>query len=162
MKHLRLSPTLALALRALALLALIIVAEIVNGTVRTWAIAPLVGDFTARQIGTVAGCVLIGLIAWFGSPWLNAVSRRAQWAVGVLWLTLMMGFEVAFGRLLANASWQQLAADYNLAQGGLLGLGMLWLLCAPRLAAVVRQRWASPWFVETLKSRKQGEQRRQR
>lgn len=142
MNHHRLS--LTLAMRALALLALIIVAEIANGTVRALVIAPLVGDFTARQIGTVSGCVLIGLIAWFGSPWLNAVSRRAQWAVGMLWLTLMMGFEVAFGRWVAGASWQQLAADYNLAQGGLLGLGMLWSLCAPRLAAIVRQGPASP------------------
>ena len=64
----QLSPTLPFALRALALLALIIMAEVINGTVRTLAIAPLVGDFTARQIGTVTGCVLIGLIAWFGSP----------------------------------------------------------------------------------------------
>jgi len=153
------SLTLPLALRALALLALIIVAEVVNGTVRTLAVAPLVGDFTARQIGAVTGCVLIGLIAWFGSPWLKAPSPRAQWAVGMLWLTLMMGFEVAFGRLLAGASWQQLAADYNLAQGGLLGLGMLWLLCASRLAAVVRQRRASPDSVETLKSQNQRGQR---
>ena len=146
---------LPLALRALALLALIIVAEVVNGTVRTLAIAPLAGDFTARQIGTITGCVLIGLIAWFGSPWLRATSSRAQWAVGVLWLTLMMGFEVAFGRLVAGASWQRLAEDYNLAQGGLLGLGMLWLLCAPRLAAVVRQRRDSPDFMETLEKRGQ-------
>jgi len=149
------SLTLPLALRALALLALIIVAEVVNGTVRTLTIAPLVGDFTARQIGTVTGCVLIGLIAWFGSPWLKAASPRAQWAVGVLWLTLMVGFEVAFGRLLAGASWQQLAADYNLAQGGLLGLGMLWLLCAPRLAALVRQRQASPDAMQSQKQRGQ-------
>lgn len=150
------SLTLPLALRALALLALIIVAEVVNGTVRTLAIAPLVGDFTARQIGTITGCVLIGLIAWFGSPWLKAASPRAQWAVGVLWLTLMMGFEVAFGRLLAGASWQRLAADYNLAQGGLLGLGMLWLLGAPRLAAVVRQRRASS---DAMKNQNQHGQR---
>ena len=131
--------TLPLALRALALLALIIVAEVVNGTVRTLAIAPLVGDFTARQIGTVTGCVLIGLIAWFGTSWLKAASPGAQWAVGALWLTLMLCFEVAFGRLVAGASWQRLAADYNLAQGGLLGLGMLWLLCAPRLVGALRQ-----------------------
>ncbi|CDS54325.1 hypothetical protein [Polaromonas sp. CG9_12] len=155
MNHHRFSLTLPLALRALALLALIIVAEVVNGTVRTLVIAPLVGDFTARQIGTVTGCILIGLIAWFGSPWLKAASPRAQWAVGVLWLMLMMGFEVAFGRLLAGASWEQLAADYNLAQGGLLGLGMLWLLCAPRLAAVVRQWQASPGAVKNHNQRRQ-------
>ena len=155
MKHHRLSPTLRLALRALALLALIIVAEIVNGTVRTLAIAPLVGDFTARQIGTVTGCVLIGLVAWFGSPWLKADSPRAQWAVGLLWLVLMMFFEVLVGRLLAGASWQRLAEDYNLAQGGLLGLGMLWLLCAPRLAAVLRQRQALPGAVKNRNPRSQ-------
>lgn len=144
MNNHRLLPTLPLALRALALLALIIVAEVFNGTVRTLAIAPLVGDFTARQIGTVTGCVLIGLIAWFGSPWLGAGSPRAQWAVGMLWLALMACFELAFGRLVAGASWQRLAEDYNLARGGLLGLGMLWLLCAPRLAAALRHRRASP------------------
>jgi len=155
MHHHPLSLTLPLALRALALLALTILAGAGNGTVRTLATAPLVGDFTARQIGTVTGCVLIGLIAWFGSPWLKATSPRAQWAVGVMWLTLMMGFEVAFGRLLAGASWQQLAADYNLAQGGLLGLGMLWLLCAPRLAALVRQRQASPDAMQSQKQRGQ-------
>ena len=56
-----------------------------------------------------------------------------------MWLTLMLCFEVAFGRLVAGASWQRLAADYNLAQGGLLGPGMLWLLCAPRLVGALRQ-----------------------
>jgi len=68
----------------------------------------------------------------------------------------MLGFEVAFGRLLAGASWHRRAEDYNLAQGGLLGLGMLWLLCAPRLAAVVRQRRASP---DVMKNQNQHRQR---
>jgi hypothetical protein len=153
------SMTLPLALRALALLALIIVAEVVNGTVRTLFVAPLVGDFTARQIGTVTGCMLIGLIAWFGSPWLRAGSPRAQWAVGLLWLTLMLGFEITFGRLVAGASWQRLAEDYNLMQGGLLGLGMLWLLCAPRLATAVRQRRVAPDSMKSLRSQKKRGQR---
>ena len=59
--------TLPLAFRALTLLALIIVAEFVNGTVHTLAVALLVGGFTARQVGTVTGCMLIGLVAlWSG------------------------------------------------------------------------------------------------
>ena len=73
-------------------------------TVRALAIAPLVGDFTARQIGTFTGCAFIGLIAWTMSRWLNASTRRAQWAVGAPWVVLMMAFEVAFGRLVAGAS----------------------------------------------------------
>ncbi len=131
-----------LTLRALAVLALIIMAEIANGTVRALFITPQVGDFTARQIGTASGSMLILLVAWACSPWLGASTRRAQWAVGLLWVVLMMAFEVAFGRLVAGASWERLAADYNLARGGLLGLGMAWLLCAPWLAHTIRQKRA--------------------
>ena len=129
---------LPLFLRALAVLALIVVAEVVNGTVRALVVAPLVGDFTARQIGVLTGSVLIGAVAWASSPWLAARTLGAQWRVGALWVVLMLAFEVAVGRWLAGASWQRIASDYNLAQGGLLGLGMVWLGCAPWLAARLR------------------------
>ncbi len=131
---------LTLILRALAVLLLIILAEVLNGTVRQLLIMPLVGDFTARQIATATGCVFILLIAWATSPWLAATTRRDQWSVGALWLVLMLAFEVAVGRLVADVPWERLAADYDLGHGGLLGLGMLWLLCAPRLAAILRTR----------------------
>lgn len=62
---------LPLFLRALAVLALIVVAEVINGTLRTLVVAPLVGDFTARQIGVLTGSVLIGAVAWACSPWLG-------------------------------------------------------------------------------------------
>lgn len=132
---------LSLILRALAVLLLIILAEVVNGTVRQLLIMPLVGDFTARQIATATGCVFILLIAWATSPWLAATTRRDQWSVGALWLVLMLAFELAVGRLVAGVSWERLAADYDLLHGGLLGLGMLWLLCAPRLAVAIRKKW---------------------
>jgi len=46
-------------------------------------------------------------------------------------MVLMLVFEMAVGRFVVGASWERLAGDYSLAQGGLLGLGMLWLLCTP-------------------------------
>ncbi len=130
--------TLPLFLRALAVLALIVVAEVINGTARALVVAPLLGDFTARQIGVLTGCVLIGVVAWACSPWLAARTRGAQWGVGALWVVLMLAFELAVGRWLAGASWARIASDYNLAQGGLLGLGMVWLGCAPWVAARLR------------------------
>lgn len=126
--------------RALAVWLLIVLAEVFNGTVRQLAITPLVGDHSARQIGTLSGCALILLITWATSAWLKATTRRAQWAVGALWLVLMLTFEIGIGRFVAGASWQQLAADYNLREGGLLGLGMAWLVCAPVLVAVMRRK----------------------
>ena len=70
--------TFPLFLRALVLLLLFTLAEVVHGSVRAFAFVLLVGDFTARQIGTVTGCALIGLIAWSTSRWLKADSRRVQ------------------------------------------------------------------------------------
>lgn len=128
-------------LRALAVWLLIVLAEVVNGTLRQVLIAPLIGDHTARQISTLSGCALILLITWATSAWLGATTRRTQWAVGALWVVLMLAFEIGFGRFVVGASWQQLSADYNLREGGLLGLGMLWLLCAPRMAATLKAQW---------------------
>ena len=73
-------------LRALAVLALIILGEIANGAMRALFITPRVGDFSTRQIGTLSGCVLILLVAWACNPWQGASTRRAQWAVGLLWV----------------------------------------------------------------------------
>ena len=77
MNNTRHSLTLPLAFRALTLLALIIVAEFVNGTARTLAVALLVGGFTARQVGTATGCMLIGLVVW--------------WSGGLVWQSLAQG-----------------------------------------------------------------------
>ena len=50
----------------------------------------------------------------------------------------MLAFEIAFGRLVFRASWQRLAAEFDLRKGGLLSSGMAVLLVAPLLAAKLR------------------------
>jgi len=64
-----------------------------------------------------------------------------------------MGFEVAFGRLVAGASRQRVAQGCNLAPGGLLGLSMLRLLCVPKLAAAVRQKRTSSYSMGSPQTR---------
>jgi len=85
MNNTRHSLTLPLAFRALTLLALIIVAEFVNGTVHTLAVALLVGGFTARQVGTVTGCMLIGLVVWWSG------GLVVWWSGGLVWQSLAQG-----------------------------------------------------------------------
>ena len=58
--------------------------------------------------------------------------------VGFLWLVLTLAFEVAFGRFVVGASWERLAADYNVLEGGLLPFGMLVLLLLPLIAGRIR------------------------
>ena len=58
--------------------------------------------------------------------------------VGFLWLGLTLTFEILFGRFVIGASWERLAADYNVPEGGLLPFGMLVLLLSPLVAGKFR------------------------
>jgi hypothetical protein len=128
-----------IALRATAVWFLMIFAESLNGALRNLAIAPLTGDFAARQVGVLTGSLIIIGIAYLALPWLGAKSQGALLAVGVLWLVLMASFEVGVGRLLGR-SWEQIGADYAIWRGGLLPFGLLALTFAPLIAAKLRHR----------------------
>jgi hypothetical protein len=70
--------------------------------------------------------------------WLQ-VSRFSQLLyIGVLWLLLTVVFEMVLGRLIFDYSWSQIAADYNLLQGGLMPIGLVLLTLAPFIAAKIR------------------------
>ncbi len=126
-------------LRALLIWLLLIAAETAHGIVRTLYLVPVVGDLPARQIGVATGSILILVIVWVTLPWLGAVGRRQWFGVGALWVVLMIAFEVALGRWVIGYSWSRIGADFNLADGGLLPLGLLVLLLAPWLAARLRR-----------------------
>ena len=84
------------------------------------------------------GSLLILLIACLSIRWIRAGSRILLVKVGVVWLVLMIVFELAFGRLVVGASWQRLWSDFNLVEGGLLPLGLAVLALSPLIAARLR------------------------
>lgn len=124
-----------LILRALIAWLIIAGAEVLQGVLRVRFLNRRVGDHRARQIGVVFGCGFIFMIAWLTVPWIGARTWSGQVGVGVLWLALMLTFELVFGRLVFRASWPRIAADFDLRSGNLLGFGMLFILAAPLLVA---------------------------
>ncbi len=119
----------------MAVWALIAAIEILHGVLRSLYLLPLIGDWRARQVGAVVGAALVFLIALVTVRWVSP--RRALVPTGVLWLVLMLTFEVVGGRA-AGFSWERIGSDYDLRHGGLLGLGMVVVALAPWLAAKVR------------------------
>jgi hypothetical protein len=126
------------SIRALLVWLLIALAEIVHGAIRRVLLVPVVGDFRAGQIGAAVGSVIILGIAFLCVRWIGANTRGALIRIGLLWLCLMLAFEVFGGRVLAGFSWTRILSDYDLRQGGLLGFGMLVLALSPLLAARLR------------------------
>ena len=123
--------------KAMLVWLLIIVIESVQGVLRNLFLAPVIGDFAARQIGVLVGAAVIVLVAWLMAPWLN-LQGRAQFAgVGLLWVGLTVAFELSLG-LAVGLSWERIASDYDLSRGGLLGLGLIVLAFAPYAAVRLR------------------------
>ena len=124
-------------LRAFTAWLLIVVAESIHGTIRQLLIAPAIGDMQARQIGVLIGSAIIFVIAWACIRWIGAKSFGEQLGVGLLWVVLMAIFEFSLGTALGYTR-ERMLSDYNLAEGGFMGFGLLFMLFAPALAARVR------------------------
>ena len=129
---------LAIATRAIAVWLVLICAEILHGIARGIFLVPHVGEFRSGQIGVLTGSIIILVIALAFIRWIGASRTSDLLAVGFLWLGLTLAFEILFGRFVVGASWERLAADYNVLEGGLLPLGMLVLLMSPLIAEKIR------------------------
>ncbi len=122
--------------RAIAIWLLILAAESINGTIRRLWLVPALGEHTSHQIGVVAASISFLFIAWLTARWLDARTFKAQLQVGMLWVVLMLCFEFGVG-LAIGYSMQHMLVEYDLSQGGLMGLGFLVLLFAPAFGATV-------------------------
>jgi hypothetical protein len=116
---------------------LIAVAETVHGTLRRLFLVPLIGLKPSSQIGMLIGSGIIFAIAWLSAGWLGLESFRRQLQAGALWVVLTLIFEFSLG-LAFGYSQERILADYNLAEGGLMPLGILFMLFAPTLARRAR------------------------
>jgi len=84
------------------------------------------------------GSVIILAIAWCTAPWVGVGSNVQALAVGALWLGLMLGFDLAIGRLVFRFPWARILHEFDPTKGGFLGFGMLVLLSAPFASAKAR------------------------
>lgn len=123
--------------RALYAWLVIMAAETVHGVLRQLLLVPLIGDLPARQIGVGIGSLIVLGVALAFTRRIGARSLREQLGVGLLWAVSTVAFEYALGTLL-GLSRERMLEDYDVAAGGLLGLGLLVMLISPVVAARLR------------------------
>jgi hypothetical protein len=126
--------------RAVMVWLLLIGVETVHGILRPIFLAPLVGDLSARGITVFTGSLLILIVAGLTVRWIRASGKRQLLLVGLIWVILTMLFEVALGRWVLDLPWERIYEDYDLRNGGFLGLGMLFMFFSPLLASQFRKR----------------------
>ena len=127
-------------LRAVGLWLLLMAAETLHGLWRVKVLAVWIGDEFASDVAVFTGSLIILLITFACIDWIPARDTRTLLLVGSTWMVLTIGYEMALGRIAFDRSWSEIASDFDLFQGKLLPLGLVFLLFAPLLAAWLRGR----------------------
>jgi hypothetical protein len=111
------------------------VLAIVNGAVREFAYKDQVGESAANQISVAPLIALLGLYFWIlQRRWPLATTRDAL-SIGAIWVSLSVLFEFGFGHYVEGDSWSYLFQTYNVAEGNIWVLILLWIAVGP---AIVR------------------------
>lgn len=127
-------------LRAVGLWLVLMAAETLHGLWRVKVLSVWLGDEFARDVAVFTGSLIILLITFACIDWIPARDARTLLLVGLTWVVLTIGFELALGRFAFHLSLAEIAEDFNLFRGRLLPLGLLFLLFFPLLAARLRGR----------------------
>jgi hypothetical protein len=109
----------------------LVVLGIINGMIRNSVYAKVLGELLAHQVSTVTLIVLIGLYTWVLSGWWKIQSTRQAVAIGLIWLTLTVIFEFLFGHYVVGHPWSRLLHDYNILQGRVWVLVLIWTAVVP-------------------------------
>lgn len=104
---------------------------IINGSIRQFGYRDLLGDLAAHQMSTATALLLFGLYAWWLSRRWPLASAQEAVTVGLLWLALTMAFEFLFGHYIMGNPWQRLLNDYNIFEGRVWILVLIWITIAP-------------------------------
>lgn len=126
-----------IVLKSVAIWLIFIMAESLNGLIRTLWLVPSVGNLWAHQISFLTGSFLVLAIATLFIRWLHASRLSQLLGVGILWMGLTLAFEIGLGRFVLGYSWAQIAADYQLLHGGLMPIGLVWVALSPLMAAKI-------------------------
>lgn len=109
----------------------LMIVGVLNGILRVTTYGTLTSDLVAHQLSTIIGILLTGFIVWYlWKRWPLETAREA-WIVGGVWFLLTILFEFGFGHFIVGHSWQLLFADYNLLNGRIWLLFLIWILIMP-------------------------------
>ena len=131
---------LAIALKAIAIWAGILVLAVLNGALREAVIIPKLGTTPGLILGGIVLSTLIFVVAYLSLPWMGTRRPAELVGIGLGWLVLTLIFEFSFG-LWQGKSWQVLLEAYTFKDGNIWPVILVVTALAPYLAAKLRG-WA--------------------
>ena len=110
---------------------LLAIVAIANGVLRQLTYGKHVSDLAAHQISTVTAVIAFFIVAWIANQIWRIESSSQALLIGGCWFAMTVIFEFGFGHYIAGHSWQRLFADYNLLEGRVWSLFLIWVAILP-------------------------------
>jgi hypothetical protein len=102
-----------------------------NGFLREFFYTRYVGVLLAHQISVFTGIILFALFIWFLETRWPLVSSHQAWITGYVWLAFTVSFEFLFFHYIRGVPWGVLLRDYNIFEGRMWILVLIWVTIAP-------------------------------
>jgi len=109
----------------------VVVLGLFNATIHQVVYDRYVNELAGHQISTLTFAILVGLYTWTLSGFLKLTPPGEAIGVGLMWMVMTIIFEFGLGHYVVGDSWRKLLADYNLLDGRVWGLCILWVGLAP-------------------------------
>jgi len=110
---------------------LLAVVATANGVIREATYGKAMPDLAAHQLSTVTAILASGFVVWACNRFWPIESSAQAMLIGALWLMMTVAFEFGFGHYVAGHSWEHLLGDYNLLQGRVWSLFLIWIVVLP-------------------------------
>lgn len=109
----------------------IIILAFANATIREAVYRRYAGELAAHQISTLTLGILVGTYVWVLSRRVKLQNAGQAVGVGLMWLVMTIVFETGLGRYVLNNPWSLVLRDYNISEGRVWPLFLLWLTVSP-------------------------------
>ena len=105
--------------------------SVANGALRDFTYGKHMHELAAHQLSTISSVVLLGLVILSFVRIYPPSSGREAVLIGLLWMALTVAFEFIFFHYVTGHAWAELLANYNVLQGRVWVVVLVWLAIAP-------------------------------
>ena len=114
--------------------------SIANGAARDLSYGKHMGELAAHQVSTATSVLSLGMVIWLVVRICPPSSTRCAIAIGLAWCALTVAFEFLFFHFVGGHSWSALLANYNVFEGRVWVVVLLWIAAAPYVFVQIRRR----------------------
>lgn len=113
-----------------AWLGMVIIA-VANGIVREKLYGQSMSELSAHQLSTLIAIMLLGIYIFVLTIVFQIQSAKQAFTISGIWIIMTVIFEFVFGHFVAGHSWTTLFMDYNILNGRVWVLLLIWTFIAP-------------------------------